>query len=133
MAFFTLSATAQTTVKGTVVDENGQPVIGATVLVQGSNVGTTTGIDGKFQIAVPAKGQVEISYIGYVTEVLSDFTKTNIVLKEDKQNIEEVVIVGYGAMKKAHLTGSVATVDVRHREAASGRDTGGQKTDRVKP
>ena len=112
MAFFTLSATAQTTVKGTVVDENGQPVIGATVLVQGSNMGTTTGIDGSFQIAVPEKGLVEISYIGYVTEVLSDFAKTKIVLKEDKQNIEEVVIVGYGSMKKAHLTGSVATVNV---------------------
>ncbi len=112
MAFFTLSAMAQTTVKGTVVDESGQPVIGATVTVKGSNTGTTTGVNGSFQLTVPKNGVVEVSFLGYVTETISDYTKTKIVLKEDKQNIEEVVIVGYGAMKKAHLTGSIATVAV---------------------
>ncbi len=112
MVFFTLSAMAQTAVQGTVVDEAGQPVIGATIIVKGTNTGTTSGADGKFRIAVPAKGQLEISYLGYITETVSDFSKKQIVLKEDKQNIEEVVVTGYGSQKKAHLTGSVATVPV---------------------
>lgn len=107
-----MSAMAQQTVKGTVVDEAGQPVIGATVIVKGTTQGTTTGMDGRFQIAVPAKGEIQISFLGYITENIADFSKTQFVLKEDRQNIEEVVVVGYGSQKKAHLTGSVATVNV---------------------
>ena len=110
MALFVLSASAQTQYKGTVVDELGQPVIGATVIVKGTTLGTTTGVDGEFSIVVPAKAEVAISFIGYLTEDITDFSKTQIVLKEDRQNIEEVVVVGYGSQKKAHLTGSVATV-----------------------
>ena len=110
MALFVLSASAQTQYKGTVVDELGQPVIGATVIVKGTTLGTTTGVDGEFAIVVPAKAEVAISFIGYLTEDVTDFSKTQIVLKEDRQNIEEVVVVGYGSQKKAHLTGSVATV-----------------------
>ncbi len=112
MVLFSLSAMAQTTVQGTVVDESGQPVIGATIIVKGTNTGTTSGVDGAFRIAVPANKQIEISYLGYITETISDFSKKQIVLKEDKQNIEEVVVTGYGSQKKAHLTGSVATVPV---------------------
>ncbi len=107
---FSLTAMAQQTVKGTVVDEAGQPIIGATVIVKGSTTGTTTGIDGQFALPVPAEGVLQISYIGYITETISDMTKTEVVLKEDHQNIEEVVVVGYGTQKKAHLTGSVASV-----------------------
>ena len=107
-----LTAMAQQTVKGTVIDEAGQPVIGATVIVKGTNQGTTTGIDGAFQIVVPAKGELQVSYIGYITENIADFKDTKIVLKEDRQNIEEVVVVGYGSQKKAHLTGSVATINM---------------------
>ena len=59
MALFVLSASAQTQYKGTVVDEQGQPVIGATVVVKGTTIGTTTGVDGEFAIAVPAKGLVQ--------------------------------------------------------------------------
>ena len=110
MALFVLSASAQTQYKGTVVDELGQPVIGATVIVKGTTLGTTTGVDGEFAIVVPAKAEVAVSFIGYLTEDITDFSKTQIVLKEDRQNIEEVVVVGYGSQKKAHLTGSVATV-----------------------
>lgn len=110
MALFVLSASAQTQYKGTVVDELGQPVIGATVIVKGTTIGTTTGVDGDFVLPVPDKALVQISFIGYVTEEISDLAKTQIVLKEDRQNIEEVVVVGYGTQKKAHLTGSVATV-----------------------
>ncbi|MBR5820512.1 MAG: carboxypeptidase-like regulatory domain-containing protein, partial [Alistipes sp.] len=110
MALFVLSASAQTQYKGTVVDEQGQPVIGATVIVKGTTIGTTTGVDGDFVLPVPAKGAVQVSFIGYVTEEVSNLATTQIVLKEDKQQIEEVVVVGYGTQKKAHLTGSVATV-----------------------
>ena len=106
-----LSVMAQTAVQGTVVDESGQPVIGATVMVKGSTTGTTTGVDGSFSIPVPKGGALEISYIGYITETIDNMAQTkNIVMKEDKQNIEEVVVVGYGTQKKAHLTGSVAAV-----------------------
>ena len=117
-----LTAMAQQTVKGTVIDEAGQPVIGATVIVKGTNQGTTTGIDGAFQIVVPAKGELQVSYIGYITENIADFKNTKIVLKEDRQNIEEVVVVGYGSQKKAHLTGSVATVQVSEVADAVGGD-----------
>ena len=110
MALFVLSASAQTQYKGTVVDELGQPVIGATVIVKGTTIGTTTGVDGDFVLPVPDKALVQISFIGYVTEEISDLAKTQIVLKEDRQNIEEVVVVGYGTQKKATLTGSVASV-----------------------
>ena len=110
MALFVLSASAQTQYKGKIVDEAGQPVIGATVIVKGTTNGTTSGIDGAFAIAVPAGAELQVSYIGYITENISDLAKTEIVLKEDKQQIEEVVVVGYGTQKKAHLTGSVATV-----------------------
>ncbi len=110
MALFVLSASAQTQYKGKIVDEAGQPVIGATIIVKGTTNGTTSGIDGAFAIAVPAGAELQVSYIGYITENVADLAKTEIVLKEDKQQIEEVVVVGYGTQKKAHLTGSVATV-----------------------
>ena len=110
MALFVLSASAQTQYKGKIVDEAGQPVIGATVIVKGTTNGTTSGIDGSFTLAVPAGAELQISYIGYITENVADLAKTEIVLKEDKQQIEEVVVVGYGTQKKAHLTGSVAAV-----------------------
>ena len=109
--FASVSAWAQQTVQGTVVDEAGQPVIGASVIVKGTTIGTTTGVDGKFQLAVPAKGELEVSFLGYIPETVADLsTAANVVLKEDKQQIEEVVVVGYGVQKKAHMTGSVASV-----------------------
>ena len=110
--FMTLSAMAQQTVTGTVVDEAGQPVIGATVIVKGSAQGTTTGIDGKFHLIVPAGGELTISYLGYISQDIKDLNNPKITMVEDRQNIEEVVVVGYGSQKKATLTGSVATVDV---------------------
>ena len=111
MAFMTVSAWAQQTVQGTVVDEAGEPVIGASVIVKGTTIGTTTNVDGVFQLAVPQGGELQISFIGYITELISDMAQAkNVVLREDKQQIEEVVVVGYGVQKKAHLTGSVAAV-----------------------
>ena len=97
------------TVKGTVVDENGEPVIGASVMLVGkTGVGVVTDFDGNYSIQVPSGAKVSISYIGYITQVVKPGGKVQ--LKEDSQSLEEVVVVGYGSQKKAHLTGSVATV-----------------------
>lgn len=98
------------TFKGVVVDTTGEPIIGASVKVVGTTTGTITDLDGKFMVVVPSGKQVEISYIGYITQVLSDFKQTKIELKEDTQQLDEVVVVGYGTQKKAHLTGAIATV-----------------------
>lgn len=113
IGFMTMAASpmlAQTeTVKGTVVDENGEPVIGASVRVAGNEgTGVITDLDGNYTISVPKGSKVTISYIGYVTQTVKPGGRLQ--LKEDAQNLEEVVVVGYGVQKKAHLTGSVATV-----------------------
>ena len=75
------------TFKGVVVDTTGEPIIGASVKVVGTTTGTITDLDGKFMVVVPSGKQVEISYIGYITQVLSDFKQTKIELKEDTQQL----------------------------------------------
>ena len=98
-------------VTGDVVDEFGDPIIGATVRVDGTTTGTVTDIDGNFSVDVPAKGSITVSFIGYISQTISDFKqKPHVILKEDNQQLEEVVVVGYGVQKKAHLTGSVASI-----------------------
>ena len=111
MSLFSLSAFAQNqTVTGTVVDELGEPVIGATVTVVGQKTATITDMDGNYKIAVPKNGKVTITYIGYVSQTVTP--GGTVKLEEDKQSLEEVIVVGYGTQKKAHLTGSVGTVDM---------------------
>ena len=106
----------------TVVDELGEPCIGASVIVKGTTQGVMTGVDGSFSIDVPKGAEVEISYIGFVTQTISNLSITQITLAEDRQQIEEVVVVGYGTQKKSHLTGSVATVPVDDIQDLSGSD-----------
>lgn len=98
--------------KGVVKDNQGETVIGASVVVKGSTNGTTTGLDGDFTLNNVKRGDViQISYIGYVSqEVVWQGTPLNITLKEDSQTLEEVVVVGFGSQKKANLTGSVSQV-----------------------
>ncbi|MBQ3771214.1 MAG: TonB-dependent receptor plug domain-containing protein, partial [Bacteroidaceae bacterium] len=99
------------TFKGTVVDESGDPLIGASVKVVGASTGTITDIEGNFVIEVPAGKTIEISYVGYLPEKLQSVTPgARIMLKEDANQLEDVVVVGYGAQKKAHLTGAIETV-----------------------
>lgn len=98
------------TFKGVVVDGTGEPMIGATVKVTGTATGTITDMNGGFSITVPAGKTVEFSYLGYITQTVSNFSNAKIVLKEDSQQLEEVVVVGYGTQKKAHLTGAISTV-----------------------
>lgn len=113
MALSILPAMAQTkTVKGTIVDEGGEAIIGASIVVSGTTTGTVTDIDGNFTINVPEKGKLTISYIGYITKTVSDFTNTRIVLAEDVTSLEEVIVVGYSTQKKKHVTGSISTVDM---------------------
>lgn len=99
-------------ITGRVVDVNGEPIIGANVLVRGQNNGVITDVDGKFSLLVPQKATLRISYIGYTTQEVSLTNKSSylITLLEDTKSLDEVVVVGYGTMKKSDLTASVASV-----------------------
>lgn len=109
------------TVDGIVTDLNGETIIGATVIEKGRpENGVVTDIDGKFLLKVPPKSVLVISYIGYNTQetrVNRRIHTYNIVLKEDNQMLDEVVVVGYGTVKKSDLTGSVSTVGKRSFES----------------
>lgn len=108
-------------VKGFVSDEHGESIIGATVVVKGHpEIGTVTDVDGKFTLEVEPRSILVISYIGYNPQETRVSRKTpfyNIILKEDNQLLEEVVVVGYGTVKKSDLTGSVSTVGTRSFES----------------
>ena len=99
------------TVKGTVKDANGEPIIGASVKVKGSTGGTVTDIDGKFTLDAPAGAELEISSIGYLKQVVKAKANVAIVLKDDSQTLDELVVVGYGVQKKENLTGAVASMN----------------------
>lgn len=90
------------TITGTVTDNNGEPVIGANVIIKGTSIGTVTDINGKYTLEVPPKAILQISYIGYLTkEIVIDNNKTaDVILIEDTQKIDEVVVVGYGTQRK---------------------------------
>lgn len=100
-------------VTGTVVDQNGEPLMGVNVIEKGTTNGTMTDMDGRFTLSVPGNATLQISYIGYTTEeiVVNNQTKLNVTLKEDSQNLDELVVVGYGVVRKADLAGSVAVLD----------------------
>ena len=108
-------------VKGFVSDEHGESIIGATVVVKvHPKTGTVTDVDGKFTLKVEPRSILVISYIGYNPQETRVSRKTpfyNIILKEDNQLLEEVVVVGYGTVKKSDLTGSVSTVGTRSFES----------------
>ena len=108
------SASAQNkAVRGTVVDAQGGPVVGAAVVVVGNtSIGAVTGIDGSYRLNVPAGASLEFSCIGYASQVIpvGDKTVIDVVLQEDNEFIEETVVIGYGVQRKSDLTGSVASV-----------------------
>ena len=112
-----LGMSAQT-VKGTVSDEAGEPIIGATVKVQGSNDATVTDFDGNFSIKASSNATLVISYIGYESQEVKVGGKSNITvtLKEDNTTLNDVVVIGYGTMKKKLVTG--ATVQVKGEDIA---------------
>lgn len=98
------------TIKGVVKDKAGEPVIGANVLVKGTTNGTITDFDGNFVLNADKNDIIAISFIGYQTQELPASALMNVVLSDDSQLLQDVVIIGYGTVKKDDLTGSVATV-----------------------
>ena len=106
-------AFAQQQVSGTVKDSKGEPIIGAGVLVQGTTLGTVTDADGTFSIPVRANAVLSISSIGYETQtvrIAAGQTRLEIILKDDATLLEDVVVIGYGTVKKADMTGSASSL-----------------------
>jgi TonB-dependent SusC/RagA subfamily outer membrane receptor len=99
-------------IKGTVTDEKGDPIIGASVTEAGTTRGTVTDIEGHFSLKAGVKAKLQISFVGYKTVSTTAEDGLNVVLKEDKALLDEVVVVAYGRQKKVNLTGAVATVDI---------------------
>lgn len=104
-----------TVVKGVVVDKNNDPLIGVSVMIEGAAGGTVTNMDGKFSINMPkGKTLLKFTYVGFAPQSVSVKNKTEIrvVLHEDLQQLDEVVVVGYGVQQKSHLTGGITKVDI---------------------
>ncbi len=118
LCLFSPRAMAQSIVKGTVIDEAGEPIIGASVQVQNTKTGAITDFDGNFSVEAASNATLLISYVGYVTETVSVQGRSNIqvVLKEDATSLNDVVVIGYGTMKKKLVTG--ATVQVKGEDIA---------------
>lgn len=125
----------ETQVRGTVYDETGQPLPGATILVKGTTTGTTTDLDGNYSISTPANGTLVFSFIGYnpVEKVVGNQTVLDVNLTPDLSDLEEVVVVGYGTAKKSQLTGAISSVGSKEiselpitdaRQALQGRAAG---------
>ena len=123
-----LTALAQGKVTGTVSDEEGEPLIGASVIVEGASGGVITDIDGRFNIQASTGQTLCVSYVGYTPENVKIGTATDykIILKSADTALDEVVVVGYGVQKKVNLTGSVASVDYASQAESRPIATAGQ-------
>ena len=104
-------AYAQGDPSGKVVDSNGEPIIGASVIVKGTVIGVMTDIDGKFTIKAQNGATLEVSCIGYVTKTVAAAPGLTVVLEDDTKMLEETVVIGYGSVKKTDLTSAVASMD----------------------
>ncbi|MBO2528145.1 MAG: SusC/RagA family protein, partial [Clostridiales bacterium] len=105
------AAFAQYRASGVVVDKDGIPVIGAAVVQQGTTVGVQTGLDGDWTLNVPsADTPLEISFLGYKTVVVPASQASRLVLQDDAEFLDEVVVIGYGSVKKSDMTGSVVAL-----------------------
>ena len=105
-------------ITGNVVDDNGEPVIGATIKVAGTSNGVITDLDGNFSLSAPLGTSLEVSYVGYKTQMVKiGKTSLKILLQEDSKNLGEVVVVGFGTQKKVNLTGSVGIATSKELEA----------------
>ena len=112
IAISTQSAFAQNKVKGTVSDENGEPLIGVNILIKGTTNGTITDINGTYEINASSDATLLFTYIGYTDKEVQVKKQSviNVIMKDDSQSLEEVVVVGYGTVKKRDLTGSVSSI-----------------------
>lgn len=120
LMFVSIAAVAQTTATGTVTSSNGEPLIGVTVLEQGTTNGTITDLDGKFSLRVQSGATLEFSFMGYERQSQPASSNMNIVLEEDTKALEEVVVVGYGTQRKEAVTGSVASMKGDEMRAVAG-------------
>ncbi|MCQ2135307.1 MAG: TonB-dependent receptor [Bacteroidales bacterium] len=125
-SFFLVLSTpayAQTTVSGVVTDSEGEPLVGAGVLMQGTTRGVVTDLDGRYEISVPSDAVLEFSFIGFKTEVVAVAGRSSLSVSLESDNVlEETVVIGYGTVKKKDLTGSVASVrgeDLAAKKTAS--------------
>ncbi len=124
-AMFCFVANAQKTVTGNVKDAYGEPMIGVSVMVDGTSIGGITDLDGNFTIQkVPEDAVLKISYVGYREQKIkvAGASNFNVTLEEDAQGLDEVVVVGYGVMKKKDLTGAVSSIkadDIQQVAAAN--------------
>lgn len=109
----TVSSTKK--ISGVVKDETGEPVIGANVVVKGTTNGTVTDMNGRYSLEVPEGGVLQISYIGYNTQEVKvgSGDVVNVSLREDSEALDEVVVIGYGTVKKSDLTGAVGSVQMK--------------------
>lgn len=106
------TALAQTEISGTVVSSSdGQPVVGASILVSGTQNGTVTDIDGKFRLSAPAGAKLVVSYVGMASKTVTASNNMKVTLNPNDKNLDEVVVVAYGTAKRQSITGSVAVVD----------------------
>ena len=99
-------------ITGTVTDISGEPVIGAAVSVDGTTNGTVTDIDGKFALSVAPGAKITISYLGFKTQklVINDAQPISVTMTEDTEVLEDVVVIGYGTVRKSDMTGAIAQV-----------------------
>ena len=109
------TASDQKEISGIIKDSNGEPVTGATIIEKGTSNGAISDMDGHFSLKVAENGILQISYVGYVEQTIPTNNQTifNIILKEDSRLLDEVVVVGYGSMKKKDLTGAITHVDAQ--------------------
>jgi TonB-dependent starch-binding outer membrane protein SusC len=141
----TLAFAQKKTINGIVLDAKGETVIGASVVIKGSTIGTITDLDGRFSLSnVPSNGVIQVTYIGYKMSELSVTNQNSfkITLVEDAKALDEVVVVGYGSMKKSDLTGAMSRVTSKQIEerpvqnalqAMQGKTTGVDVTSNNRP
>ena len=107
-----LAHAQQISVSGTVTDASGEPIIGATVMAEGTANGTSTDLDGNYSITADALGMLKFSYVGYTTQSIAIEGRSviNVTMTESAELLDELVVVGYGTMKKSDLTGAVGSI-----------------------
>ncbi|MCR5696736.1 MAG: TonB-dependent receptor [Marinilabiliaceae bacterium] len=111
----TVAFAQEKTITGKIIDQTGETVIGASLIIDGTTLGTVTDFDGNFTLKAPVGAKINVSFIGYESTsfvVTAEQDKYDLTLNDETSDLEEIVVVGYGVQKKAHLTGSVSTVEM---------------------
>ena len=120
-----VAAFADINVKGTVIDaDTSEPMIGVSILVKGTSTGTVTDFDGNFELTVPDKATLQLSYMGYKSIEVRAVSNMNIIMESDALQLQEVVSLGYSAVKKAELSSAVVTVSAEELTDVTTSDIG---------